>query len=96
MHKDSSQVEELKRIYRASFTNKASKLAEFISALEAKREPCDELLGEIEHYLHKLAGSLAMYGYSEPAQISQRAIAANDESELVRLLSEIRIFLNRL
>ena len=88
---------EIKKAYRASFTSKAAELSEFITALEVSSNLSSELLSEIGQYLHRLAGSLAMYGYREPAEMSQRAIhivAATDESDLCaeikQSLSEIR------
>ena len=71
MLQDSIQVQKLKRAYRASFTEKSAELSKVIDRLDANSPPSDELLQKIGEYLHKLAGSLAMYGYLEQAETAQ-------------------------
>ena len=103
MSQDSTEVQKLKRAYRASFTDKSAELSEFINSLDQNNTSAQELSRKIYQCLHKLAGSLAMYDYQKHAEMAQegmKIITAKTESapypELQQSLCGLRDLLSKM
>jgi HPt (histidine-containing phosphotransfer) domain-containing protein len=88
----SDKIQKLKDAYKSSLLDKSAIVSELLLKISADASNSDagisdENLVEIHQYLHKLAGSSGMYGYSEIAQLS-RAAMQSSKCKAIRLLVE--------
>ncbi len=67
---DTDRLAQLKRRYHGSLSTKAGELEEKWRALAAS-EFSPSALSEMMLYVHQLAGSTAMYGYAQAAQLAR-------------------------
>ncbi len=91
---DSPQVRAIRARYQQSFSDKASELGALQSALLEGRGENPE--SELNEYLHKLAGSSGMYGYSDLSQVCREAMAAiesGNDTNLARSLEQVQALL---
>lgn len=81
MTRESKQVQALKERYRASFGEKVDVLKTLLLQVN-QNEGVEGVLRDGHETLHKLAGSLGMYGYDEIALICRDAMAHAKQSEI--------------
>ena len=97
MNSESKQIQVLRERYRDSLPEKSALITQHIQTLlDTNIDDLSEVFEEIRQDIHKLAGSLGMYGYSELAVIARRAMSIIDGDDKSGLEHELLNFRNLL
>ncbi len=89
MTSESQQIQELRERYKGSMPEKANMLTKHLHALLDHAEPPQEVYDVIKDDVHKLAGSLGMYGYADLAKVARDAMSTINEQDADRLQHEL-------
>lgn len=82
---DSPQVQAIQARYKASFNDKAAMLNDFLSQIQAHLGDADLIARfsqELHEELHKLAGSLGMYGYDDFALLARDGMRHTKDNDI--------------
>lgn len=87
MLSESTKITELKNKYRASFADKIAEIDVLNQAIKSTKARAELKTAhqEYEQYVHKLAGSSGMYGYTEIASVARQLLTVLREDPSLRL-----------
>lgn len=88
MNSDSNEIQTLRDRYKESLYEKSNTINEHLHLLLDNDESLN-IVGPLRDDLHKLAGSLGMYGYSGLAKIARQAMNIIDEGDVGSLEHEL-------
>ncbi|MBX2849630.1 MAG: Hpt domain-containing protein [Acidiferrobacterales bacterium] len=89
MSAGSNQIQRLQERYKSSMPEKAKLLTEHLHILIDNEVPSQNLYDVVREDVHKLAGSLGMYGYSDIAEVARDVMCIIDEQDAERLAIEL-------
>jgi len=89
MTQDSPQVQEIRARYKASLSDKARMINEYLTAFQENSN--DELLTQIRGELHKLAGSAGMYDYDDISSLARSGMVLIDEQSYDGLANQLQL-----
>ena len=86
---NADNINEIKARYKSSFVEKKKMIDDFRNDLVKISADQGDLFEQINADLHKLAGSLGMYGYSEMAEKARLGMKLSDNNEKQALLESL-------
>ena len=93
---NSERIEELRLRYKRSLADKAEALALLSTRLAEQDHVSEEMQAEIHEYLHKLAGSSGMYGYTDIAGMCRRTLTELENQQITALPGQLERIRNLL
>ena len=81
MNTESPQIQRLRERFKSSMPEKANLLTQHLHVLLDHEEPIPEAYEAIKEDVHKLAGSLGMYGYSDLAKTARKVMEIIDDQD---------------
>lgn len=85
---DSPQILALKERYKNSFEEKVQALLGYLADVERAGASLEHV-SEMRNFLHKLAGSSGMYGYSDISAASRNAMLMADRVQSMANIDEL-------